>query len=277
MVFLHLPAGWTYTDSNGNINYCLELNKNLYGTKQAAHGWFLHLHDGLLTNGFQQSQIDPCLFFHSDRLLVIYTDDCLIFGPSAAHIQNVITSLQTTFLLEDEGEVKDFLGIRVTWDAQKGTITLIQPRLIDSVLQDLGLLSHELNPVKYKYMPATSILHPDMDGLPHQETWHYCPIISKLNFIAANTQPDILFAVHQCAKFSSQPCLLHEKAIKHIRCYLYLTCNRGLILQPKPDHSLNAYADSNFASCWHQAYSHLCDHVLSRTGYVLIYCSCPIS
>jgi len=48
-------------------------------------------------------------------------------------------------------------------------------------------------------------------------------------------------------------------------------------MQPKPDHSLNAYADADFAGRWHKAYTHLCNSTLSCTGYILVYCSCPIS
>jgi len=40
--------------------------------------------------------------------------------------------------LKDEGEVKDFLGIHVSSNPEQGTITLTQPGLVDSVLQDLG-------------------------------------------------------------------------------------------------------------------------------------------
>ncbi len=133
-------------------------------------------------------------------------------------------------MLKDEGEVKDFLGICVACDPQNGTIMLTQSGLIDSVLQDLGLLSHELTLVKHKFTPASSILHPDPDGLLQEETWYYCSVVSKLNFMATNTHPDISFAAHQCTKCSNQPCLLHEKAIKHIGHYLHLTRNQGLIL-----------------------------------------------
>jgi len=42
-VFLHMPTRWHYKDNDGNMDYCLELTKNLYGTKPAVHGWFLHL------------------------------------------------------------------------------------------------------------------------------------------------------------------------------------------------------------------------------------------
>jgi len=251
------------------------LTKNLYGTKQAACGWFLHLCDGLLTQGFQQSTIDPCLFFRHDCILVVYTDDCLIFGPSAAHVDHVISTLKTTFLLKDEGEICDFLGIRVNRNLQNGTISLIQPGLIDSVLTNLGLLTDER--VHGKYTPSATILHSDPDGALRQETWNYRSVIGKLNFIAANTRPDLSFAVHQCAKFSHHPHLLHEKAVKHIGRYLYLTRDKGLILQPQATHALNAYVDADFAGRWSEAYSHLRDNSLSRTGYVLLYCGCPIT
>jgi len=35
-VFLRMPPSWKYTNSQGHSDYCLELKKNLYGTKQVA-------------------------------------------------------------------------------------------------------------------------------------------------------------------------------------------------------------------------------------------------
>jgi len=61
-----MPAGWNYTNENGHSDYYLELTKKLYRTKQTAWGWFLHLCDGLLTQGFTQSTIDPCLFIQNN-------------------------------------------------------------------------------------------------------------------------------------------------------------------------------------------------------------------
>jgi len=40
----------------------LKLLKNMYGLKQAGHNWYNRLTDELLNNGFQQSQVDKCLF-----------------------------------------------------------------------------------------------------------------------------------------------------------------------------------------------------------------------
>ena len=175
--------------------------------------------------------------------------------------------------MKDEGEINDFLGIKVERDTNAGTITLTQPGLIESVCKDLGLDGER---VHSKKTPATQILHADPDGAPRQETWNYRSVIGKLNFIAANTRPDISMAVHQAARYSANPKAIHEVAVKHIGRYLHHTRTKGLILRPKPDKTLNAYVDADFAGRWHQNYAHLRDSVLSRTGYVLTFCGCPV-
>jgi len=36
------------------------------------------------------------------------------------------------------------------------------------------------------------------------------------------------------------------------------------------------YVDADFAGTWHQEYSELRDCALSRTGYIITYCNCPV-
>jgi hypothetical protein len=87
---------------------------------------------------------------------------------------------------------------------------------------------------------------------------------------------DTSFAVHQCARFSSAPTALHELAVKRIGCYLLATKDKGLILHPKHDFRLDMFVDADFAGRWHHENSHLRDCALSRTGFVIMYCGCPI-
>jgi hypothetical protein len=37
------------------------------------------------------------------------------------------------------------------------------------------------------------------------------------------------------------------------------------------------YVDADFAGRWHKEYSHLRDSVLSRTGFVITFCGCPVT
>jgi len=50
-----------------------------------------------------------------------------------------------------------------------------------------------------------------------------------------------------------------------------------LILTPSTYLSLNILVDADFVGCWHKEYSDLRDSVLSRTGYVIRFCGCPVT
>jgi hypothetical protein len=213
---MRVPQGW-YVTSDGDLaqhenpkfndtTHYLKLKCNLYGCKQAARNWYKHLTTGLLNEGFTQSSIDRCLFLRKDCILLVYVDDCLIFSPTNTTIDDLIKSLSTKFLLQDEGDVSAFLGVQVSKDSSTKTITLSQPGLIEQVIRDVGLEQHS----KGKDTPADTILHQDPDGAPRQLNWNYRSIIGKLNYIANNTRPDISMAVHQCARFTSNPKALHE-------------------------------------------------------------------
>ena len=52
--------------------YKMKLLQNLYGLKDAGATWFNHLKKGLLDRGFMQSQVDPCLFYKKDLILITY-------------------------------------------------------------------------------------------------------------------------------------------------------------------------------------------------------------
>ena len=129
---------------------------------------------------------------------------------------------------------------------------------------------------KPKTTPATCILYADKEGKPCEQTWHYRSVIGKLMFLSGNTRPDIAFAVHQCARFSTNPRASHERAVKQIGRYLLGTRDKGLIIRPEYTGELNAHCDSDFAGMWHKKHTHLRENVLSRTGYVIHYCNVPI-
>ncbi len=93
-----------------------------------------------------------------------------------------------------------------------------------------------------------------------------------MNFLAQNTRPDISFTVHQCGR----PTHLHELAVKCIVRYLLLTQDKGLILHPTKNFALDVWVDADFTSMWNQEHSAFRENVLSRSGYIITYCNCPI-
>ena len=62
--------------------------------------------------------------------------------------------------------------------------------------------------------PADKVLHPDHEALKRKNEFHYRSMIGQLNYLASTTRLEIQFAVHQAARFSHNPRMPHEKAVK---------------------------------------------------------------
>jgi len=144
-------------------------------------------------------------------------DDCLIFLPEENITRQVISQLWDGYLIGEEGTVQDFLGVHIQPDEQ-GSLYFTQPGLMESIIKDLNLT--DCHP---KFTPAISVLHPDHDGHARTESWNYRSVIGKLNYLAQMTGPDILMAVHNCARYSTTPTYLYEQAVKCIGRYLATT------------------------------------------------------
>ena len=270
-VYLHLPAGFHVNGKDENEKYVLKLKKNLYGTIQAAANWFDMLKSGLEDEGFKQNKIDPCLFVRSNCIVICYVDDCCIFSKDKETIDILLKSLSKTFKLTDEGDVNSYLGMNVSKDPN-GTITMSQPAIIDKILNTLKICEDS----KMHDTPANIILTRDENGNKRKQEWHYRSVIGQMNYLAGTTRPDILFAVHQCAKYSIDPKQSHEEAVKRIGRYLKKTRDKGLVFTPDGSNKLECYADADFAGAWCKEDADEVGSVLSRTGYLIKFANCPI-
>jgi hypothetical protein len=273
-IYMEIPRGFT-VDGNPK-DYALRLEKNLYGLKQAGRVWNLHLTRQLIELGFVQSSVDPCVFYKGNCVLLIYCDDTLMLGPSASELDEAFQLLDKTFTVSDEGTISDYLGIKVT-TLPDGRLSLTQPQLIDSIISDCGLDKPNAKPRETPAL-STRIVRRDEDGEPWpDEKWKYRSVIGKLNFLEKSTRPDIAYAVHQCARFTANPKLSHAEAVKNIVRYLKGTSRMGVILDPQ-EKPLECYADASFGGDWNRATaSYDTSTAKSRTGYVLLYCGCPIT
>ena len=274
-VYIEPPRGFRWSEGENKV---LRLIKSLYGLKQAPRTFFLKLKDGLLERGFKQSQVDPCLFFKQDMIVVVYVDDTIIAGPNAQEIEDLITQLgvcsdeqRHTFELRDEGEVGDFLGIRI--ERHKTNFELTQTGLINKVLEESKM--EDCNPAKTPC--ATDALGKDEDGKPFSETWEYSVVVGMLMYLATNSRPDIAFAVNQCARFTHCPKDSHATAVKRILRYLKGTKDRGMFISPSKKLQVDCHVDADFAGLYKVENDQDPVSVKSRTGYVLFFMGCPLT
>ena len=182
----------------------------------------------------------------------------------------MIGSLQEEFTLADEGDITAYLGAEVTKN-KDGNLVVKQPFLIQRILEALNLQDQRMHDT-----PAIDLLHRDEDGQQRKYNWSYPSLIGMLNYLSGLSRPDILFATHQCARFSKDPKLSHEIAAKRIVRYLKRTKDEGLILKPDLKKGIQCYVDADFAGSWNSANSEDASSVYSRTGYVIMFANCPI-
>ena len=97
---------------------------------------------------------------------------------------------------------------------ENGSFRMSQPFLIERILNEIPGMQN-CNPAKDPATAAT-LLTKDITGESHKENWNYRTIIGMLNFLVNSTQPELDFAVHQCARFCSDPKHSHEQAVKRI-------------------------------------------------------------
>ena len=123
-------------DRKGHV---LKLNKSLYGLKQVSHNWFNYLGDALKGHGFIQSQVDQCVWYKDNIVLLQYVDDLLIIGIDdeiIATYKKELTEGKENFIVTDGGPLASYLGVNVKKRAN-GTFELSQSFLIEKIINTI--------------------------------------------------------------------------------------------------------------------------------------------
>ena len=269
-MFVEFPVGVDILGYDRNT-YVLELRKNLYGMRQASFQWVKFLTQGMNARGFKSSAIDQCVFLKKDCVVLVYVDDCLIFHKTKEGVSACIDSLAQDFDITREGSIEKYLGVNIHWHSD-GTIEMTQPFLIERILSLLGLSDSNsvVTPV------VKPLLHRDTSGPLRKHSWSYRTAIGMLGYLAGNTRPDLLMAVHQCARFNNDPRLSHEVAVKRIGRYLQGTSTKGVLFKPDKTKGIECFVDADFAGSWQIEDSQDPISAMSRTGYVICFAGCPV-
>ena len=131
-----------------------------------------------------------------------------------------------------------------------GGIKFTQRALIDSIIADVGLdgTITKPAPAKAKFILLAHKNHPrftlDFD---------YGSVTGKLNYLAQTSRPDIMYATHQIAKYSTYPRMPHGEAIIYLVRYLMRSRDVGIRFSPNPSKGFECYCDADFSGNWNKA------------------------
>ncbi|CAI7768903.1 unnamed protein product [Closterium sp. NIES-53] len=137
---LRRPPGFTGTFPLGTQ---WSLRRPVYGLRQAPREWHDTLRTTLAALGFAPSTADPSLFLRTDTSLPpfyvqVYVDDLLFATADTESLTLVKSELQKRPPSTDLGELRSYLGLQITRDRARHTITQTQSHMVHQVLQRFG-------------------------------------------------------------------------------------------------------------------------------------------
>ncbi|CAI6010508.1 unnamed protein product [Closterium sp. NIES-65] len=115
----------------------------VYGLRQAPRKWHDTLRTALAALGFAPSTADPSLFLCTDTTLppfyvLVYVDDLVFATADTEALALVKVELQERHTCSYRGELRSYLGLQITRDRARRTITLTQSHMVHQVLQLFG-------------------------------------------------------------------------------------------------------------------------------------------
>ncbi|SOV06076.1 uncharacterized protein UDID_19263 [Ustilago sp. UG-2017a] len=213
----------------------LKLIKGLYGLKQSGREWNIELDTHLRSIGFHCMPSAPCLYSRGtgDQLTVItaYVDDMLIASPCRREVDRTKAKIMDKWGTEDNGPVREFLGIKITRERRQGRITLDLTAYI-------------------KGMSVAGIARGDKCN-PDQAK-RYQELVGQLLWVSNTVRPDISFTVGALTQYMSEPIDSAWSAVIHLLKYLNQTSDYHLNLggahRSHADQPVVTYTDVNWAS-----------------------------
>lgn len=124
-------------------DYVLRLRKTIYGLKQSSRKWYEKLTASLATLGFAPLATDYAVFRLISGadiiILAIHVDDCTITGSSPLLIDSIQTRIGELFQITRLGDISWLLGMEITRDRARRTLSINQTSYIDSLMQRFGM------------------------------------------------------------------------------------------------------------------------------------------
>ncbi|CAI7796531.1 unnamed protein product [Closterium sp. NIES-54] len=226
------------------------LRRPVYGLRQAPREWHDTLRTTLAALGLTPSTADPSLFLYTDTLLppfyiLVYIDDLVYATADTAGLAHVKSELQKRHTCTDLGELRSYLGLQITRDRARRTITLTQSHKVQQVLQrfDFTYSSPQATPLSTRHslsaLPSNESVEPS--GL-------YPELVGCLMYLMTCTRPDLAYPLSILARYVApgrhRP--EHMAAAKKMLRYLCSTSGLGLVLGGRSPVVLTSHADASW-------------------------------
>ncbi|CAI7817751.1 unnamed protein product [Closterium sp. NIES-54] len=250
------------------------LRRPVYGLRQVPREWHDTLRTTLAALGFAPYTVDPSLFLRTDTSLppfyvLVYVDD-LVFATADTEAMTLVKlELQKRHTCTDLGELRSYLGLLITRDRARCTITLTLSHMVHQVLQRFAFQFSSLQPTPL--FTTHSFSAPPLDESV-EPRGPYPKLVGCLMYLMTCTRPDLTYPLSLLARYVAPG--RHRKvqwdAAKRVLRYLCSTSGMGLVLGGRGPVVLTGHADASWAEIYAGAMAaqelRLLTYLLSNLG-----------
>ncbi|CAI7801150.1 unnamed protein product [Closterium sp. NIES-54] len=221
----------------------------VYGLRHAPFEW----HDTLRTTLValeSPSTAHPSLFLRTDTSLLsiyvlVYVDDLVFATADTEALALVKSELQKRHTCTDLGELRSHLGLQITRDRARRTITLTQSHMVHQVLQRF---SFQYSLPQSTPLPTGHSLSAPPSDKSVEPSGPYPELVGFLMYVMTCTRPDLAYPLSIMARYVApgrhRP--EHWEASKWVLRYLCSTSGIGLVLGGRGPVVLTGHADASW-------------------------------
>ncbi|CAI7833980.1 unnamed protein product [Closterium sp. NIES-53] len=149
------------------------------------------------------SPADPSLFLRTDTSLppsyvLVYVDNLIFATTDTKALTLVKSELQKRHSCTDQGELRSYLGLQITWDRARRTITLTQSHMVHQVLQRFGFQFSSPQPTPLS--TSHSLSAPPLDESV-EPSGPYPELVGCLMYLMTCSRPDLAYPLSLLAHY----------------------------------------------------------------------------
>ncbi|CAI5483001.1 unnamed protein product [Closterium sp. Yama58-4] len=246
-IWLRRPPGFTGSFPPGTQ---WSLRRPVYGLRQAPREWHDTLRATLAALGFAPSTADPSLFLRTDTSLppfyiLVYIDDLVFATADTEGLALVKSELQKRHTCTDLGELRSYLGLQITRDRARRTITLTQSHMVQQVLQRFGF---QFSSPQSTPLPTGHSLSDPPSDESVEPSGPYPELVGCLMYPMTCTRPDLAYPLSILARYVApgRHRREHWEAAKRVLRYLCSTSGMGLVLGGRGRVVLTGHSDASW-------------------------------
>ncbi|CAI7757909.1 unnamed protein product, partial [Closterium sp. NIES-54] len=246
-IWLRHPPGFTVSFPVGTQ---WSLRRPVYSLRQVPREWHDTLRTTLAALWFALSTADPSLFLCTDTSLspfcvLVYVDNLVFATTDTEALTRVKLELQKRHTCTDLGELRRYLGLQITRDRARRTITLTQSHMVHQVLQRFSFQFSSPEPTPLSTGHSLSAPPSDESVEP---SGPYPELVGCLMYLMTCTRPGLAYALSLLARYVApgRHRKVHSDAAKRVLRYLCSTSRMGLVLGGRGPVVLTGHTDASW-------------------------------